>query len=317
MAPALFHLGAATGIHCVIADDSGWRDGAVTTALPPVCALARDTRKNLMFAGHAGSPSLSVLRAAPGDGQLALLGHYAPALGDIAALGVGPDGNWLTLLLRTGAVMALRLGTDGLPMGAPHKVLHASLPTTIAHDPRGRFALITDPGAHALLVLAQTGDAPPVLHRRIPRPGDGPWQAVFHPTRALVYLANARAGTVSACHWNTEHGHATGAQTLRPAVPGLHGPAGIAMAPDGRFLFVLDRGHSSLLTVAAQRGLGKMFPRRRDALPEAPGLLALAADGTALLCGNARELRGFRIEGRYAQLHETALPIGPDITCIA
>lgn len=159
-------------------------------------------------------------------------------------------------------------------------------------DPAGEFAIIADEAADLLCVLRRAGPAAPfVPHRRVPqRPGSGPIQAVFHPVLPVVFSCNAGNSTMTAHHWNRATGALAYAQTLRAlpsAFTGANRMIGIAISPDGRFLYAVHRGHDSIAVFAIQRGKGKMFLRAREVLPGAPpGPPVLNVAGTMMMLGD-------------------------------
>lgn len=184
--------------------------------------------------------------------------------------------------------------------GQPARDLLASQPG-VAVDPAGRFAIVPD-GAHdSLIVLRRDGtSALPggcfVKHRHVAqRAGAAPVQVVLHPSLAVAYACNGGLSTVTAHHWDSATGHLAFAQTLRSVPTGFTGantPVGIAISTDGRFLYVVNRGHDSIATFAIQRGKGKMFLRARTMLPAPPaGQPALDATGTTMTVPGAIPMR--------------------------
>ena len=157
-----------------------------------------------------------------------------------------------------------------------------------ATDPSGRFCMVADERGDRLLVFRSTGGVKPRVVAQ--RPGSGPIQIVFHPTIPVVYTCNAGNSTITAHHWDGAAGALAYAQSLR-AIPaaftGANRILGIAISPDGRYLYAVHRGHNSLAVFAIQRGKGKMFLRAREVLSAAPpGPPVLNVAGTMMMLGD-------------------------------
>ncbi len=157
-----------------------------------------------------------------------------------------------------------------------------------ALDPTGLYAIVADEAAHTLRILRRADPtAAFVPHRDVRQsPGSGPIQAVFHPSLARVLVCNAGDSSITAHRWDAATGSVIFAQN-RSVLPlnwqGANRCAGFALSADGRYLYVANRGHDSLLTVAVQRGKGKIFPRTREALAASPdGAPILDPAGTLL-----------------------------------
>lgn len=166
-----------------------------------------------------------------------------------------------------------------------------------AIDPTGLFAVIADEAADCLRILRRASpDAPFLPHRAVAqRPGSGPAQAVFHPLLPIVLVCNAGDSSVTAHRWDPAAGHLVFAQN-RGVLPlhfsGANRAMGFVLSLDGRYLYVANRGHDSLVTVAVQRGKGKIFPRLREALAAPPsGPPVLDASGIALCVPGAPPTR--------------------------
>lgn len=81
-------------------------------------------------------------------------------------------------------------------------------------------------------------------------PGSGPRHLVFHPTRPFAYLVEELTGTVSAYRY--DDGRLVFLQRLSTFVKGHKGEKGSAdihVSPDGRHLYVSNRGKVNNLTI--------------------------------------------------------------------
>ena len=124
-------------------------------------------------------------------------------------------------------------------------------------DPSGRWILSVDLGLDLVVVYelnVTTGRLTEVGQTRF-KAGAGPRHLVFHPNQQFVYVANELDSTVTVCTW--EAGRLTTGQTLSTLlIPSVvrNYPGEIAMSPDGRFVYVSNRGHNSVAVFAVESG---------------------------------------------------------------
>src|SRR5207245_7465729 len=95
------------------------------------------------------------------------------------------------------------------------------------------------------------------------RPGAGPRHIAFHPTLPLVFVANELDSTVATLRFDPERRTLSPVDT-RSTLPagwtGTNYPADIHVAPNGRRLYVSNRGHNSIavFSVAESTGSGAL-----------------------------------------------------------
>jgi 6-phosphogluconolactonase len=92
------------------------------------------------------------------------------------------------------------------------------------------------------------------------KPGAGPRHIAFHPNQRFAYVSNELDSTVTAFAWDGSLGALRPVQNLSTLPADFHGKsdaAHLAITPDGRFLYVSNRGHNSLAIyrVDAETGL--------------------------------------------------------------
>ncbi|MFI9547373.1 lactonase family protein [Streptomyces sp. NPDC052016] len=198
-----------------------------------------------------------------------------PAGAPVPVDGNGPthlsvfDGHVLTANYGSGSVTAVPVRPDGSLAPAASGVLRhtGSGPHTrrqqgphahqVQPDPTGRWAVSVDLGTDSVRVC-DLRDGAPVLHREFAlRPGSGPRHLAFHPGGAYAYVVNELTPSVTVCRWDAPDG------SLKPLaeVPVLPGaptgdayPSGVAVAPDGRFVWTATRGEDVLSVFAAEGG---------------------------------------------------------------
>ncbi|MEU6544758.1 lactonase family protein [Streptomyces sp. NPDC046859] len=283
-----------------------------------MAAVAADSGALTVLNGVRDVPDPSYLALAPGGDTLYAVSETAE--GAVAAYRVtgdaperigtpvgldasGPtylalhDGHVLTANYGSGSVTAVPVRSDGSLAEGPLAVLRhtGSGPYTprqqgphahqIQPDPSGRWIVSVDLGTDSVRVCTLS-DGDLALHREIAlRPGSGPRHLAFHPLRPYAYVVNELRPTVTVCHWDGDDG------TLKPltehpvlvdAPSGDAYPSGIAVSPDGRYVWVATRGEDVLSAFAVEgeelRLVGTVpcaghWPR---ALTEADGVLYVA-----------------------------------------
>ncbi|MEU3661789.1 lactonase family protein [Streptomyces sp. NPDC032940] len=235
-----------------------------------------------------GVPDPSYLALAPDGGTLYAVSETAdgavaayrvagdkpePAGRPVPVGGDGPThlslfaGHVLTANYGSGSVTAVPVRSDGtLARSASGVLRHTGSGPHVqrqqgphAHqvqpDPSGRWAVTVDLGTDSVRVCT-LADGAPTVHREIAlRPGSGPRHLAFHPDGDHAYVANELAPTVTVCRWDAADG------TLRPlaevqALPGAPAgdayPSGIAVSPDGRFVWTATRGEDVLSVFAVE-----------------------------------------------------------------
>src|SRR2546422_11403595 len=81
------------------------------------------------------------------------------------------------------------------------------------------------------------------------RPGAGPRPLAFPPTLPLVFVANELDSTVATLRFDGERGALSlldARSTVLAGWTGTNYPADIHVAPNGRTLYVSNRGHNSI-----------------------------------------------------------------------
>ncbi|GAA3243563.1 hypothetical protein GCM10020256_68510 [Streptomyces thermocoprophilus] len=123
--------------------------------------------------------------------------------------------------------------------------------------PSGGWLVSVDLGTDSVRVCTLDGGRP-VLRREIAlRPGSGPRHLAFHPSGRFAYVVNELSPTVTVCRWDAADGTLvplTETQVLPAAPAGDAYPSGIAVAPDGRFVWTATRGEDVLSVFAADAG---------------------------------------------------------------
>lgn len=190
-----------------------------------------------------------------------------PAGRPVSVNGDGPTflclyaGHVLTANYGSGSVTAVPVRADGTLARTPSGVLrhtgsgpHAQRQQSphahqVQPDPSGRWAVSVDLGTDSVRVCDLT-DGSPTVHREVAlRPGSGPRHLAFHPDGRHAYVVNELAPTVTVCRWDAADGvlqPLTEVSVLSGVPAGDAYPSGIAVSPDGRFVWTATRGEDVL-----------------------------------------------------------------------
>jgi len=223
------------------------------TAQGAVSAFAIDTgtgmltRLNEQPSGGGAPCFVSVDRS----GRALLVANYAG--GSVALLSIQMD---YTLAPAASVVQHTGTGPNAERQEAPHA--HCILP-----DPSNRFALAADLGADRVFVYRLDLEGRSLRHIEegdaVMRPGAGPRHIAFHPTLPLVFVADELDSTVATLRFDPERRTLSPVDT-RSTLPagwtGTNYPADIHVAPNGRRLYVSNRGHNSIAVFSVAESTG-------------------------------------------------------------
>jgi len=145
----------------------------------------------------------------------------------------------------------------------------------------------------------------------VARPGAGPRHLVFHPDGQRAYLVNELNSTVTALAYDAANGQFSEVQTLSALPAGYVGAnscADVHVAPDGRFLYVSNRGHNSIAVFGIEAHSGLLSPVQDvDTQGQTPRNFTLAPTGSLLLVANqnSNKVVSFRVNQQTGLLTAT------------
>ena len=190
-------------------------------------------------------------------------------------------------------------------------------------DPSGQFALAADLGLDQILIYrlksgSLTPADPPFA---LTAPGAGPRHLTFDASGRFVYACMELNGTVSVYAY--ESGTLREIQTL-PTLPddfsGANTTSEVCLTPDGRFLYVGNRGHESLAIFEVSTETGKLTALGHEPTRgKHPRHFNIDPTGQFLIAANAHtdNVVVFRIDKETGQLEFTGSEIRvPAATCI-
>ena len=299
-------------------------------ANPSLFTLRGDHR--VLYSVHGGRDHLTAFTIDPQSGHLRLLSQM-PSQGNNpvdTALDSGAR-HLVVANYGSGSVAVLPLEPDGrlLPVHqvyelpgkpGPDPVQQASShPHAVIFDPTGGYVIVPDKGFDCTFVFrfdAATGRIEPTAQGPVAsRPGAAPRHCIFHPSQPVLYVNNELDSTVTVYGWDGATGALTEAQvvsTLPPEHVGKNTTAEIAVAPDGRFLYVSNRGRDdiALFSIAADGRLG--FLGTTPTGGKRPRFFTLDPTGEFLFAANqdSDDITAFRVDKATGQITPTGQRAG-------
>ena len=197
---------------------------------------------------------------------------------------------------------------------------------SIMLDPTGSLALVADLGKDQVLVYGfdrSVGQLKALSEIDMP-PGSGVRHTVFHRAKPFAYANMELTSSVSSFSYDLKTGrfHAMETQsTLPDGWEGLKAVSEIRITPDGRFVYVANRGHDSIAVFAVDQESGKLtlagheptrgkFPRNFNIDPT--GRFLIAANQ------NSGNIVVFRIDQQTGLLTFTGSEVKvPKPVCVA
>ena len=302
----------------------------IAAETPNPSFIAFDRKRRLLFAVNetdafdgqrTGAVSAFSIDAA--TGALTLLNQRAS--NGTAPCHLVPDRDNRHVLVAnygSGSVAVLPVGSDGRLGAATDVVQHTGRSVNpdrqtgphahcVTLDPANRFAFVCDLGLDKILTYrfdAQRGTLTPGDPAfTAVKPGAGPRHMVFRPDGRFAYVVNEMHSTIAAFTYDGAAGSLKELQTVstKPEhFDGANTGAEIDVHPTGKYLYVSNRGHNSVvlfsidpgkgtLTYIEEQGTGGSTPRHFGIEPSAKHLaIANQNSDTVLACridaGNGR-----------------------------
>lgn len=239
---------------------------------PSLFTLRRD--HSVLYSVHGAREMMSAFRVDAATGRLELINQIPCGGVNPVDSALDPSERFLIVpnysssnvavigLAANGALQAVEQvfelpGTTG--PNTAHQ--HGAMPHGVIFDASGRFVIVPDKGRDAVFIFRFTAGRI-ALHQQMPaRPGSAPRHCTFHPQFPVLYVNNELDSTVTVYRWDRDIGAISPAQIIATAPPGFparNTTAEIAASPDGRFLYVSNRGHDSIACFAVAAGSGRL-----------------------------------------------------------
>lgn len=176
----------------------------------------------------------------------------------------------------------------------PHRRQKGPHPHGVAPDPSGGFLLVPDMGADRVFIFRLDADERRLSPAEMPYlqlpPGSGPRLLVFDRRGRFAYLLTELSAEVFVLEWDRDSGRLTQKHNVKLDRDNAeHDPsaAAIQLSPDGRHLYVSNRGDHTLRVYAIDPETGSLTEFQRvDAGGERPWSLDLSPSGRWLMVAN-------------------------------
>ncbi len=197
----------------------------------------------------------------------------------------------------------------------------------IEASPDNRFLLIADLGLDEVLLYrfdAANGSITPNQPAFVRlKPGAGPRHIAFHPNGKFVFVAGEVDSTVTSFSFDAKKGtlkQLAVLSTLPADYSGRNDVAEIAVHPNGKFLYVSNRGHDSIAVFAIDRSKGTLaFVAHVPTGGKEPRHFAIDPTGKYLLAENqlSDNIAEFHIDPHTGKLTPTSEVISlPSPVCL-
>jgi 6-phosphogluconolactonase len=283
--------------------------------------------------------AVNAFRITEPDGSLVKINARSSGGLGVCHVSIDPTGkNVLVANYSGGSCSVLPIQPDGSLAPASFTQKHtgssihpkrqtAAFTHSINCDPAGRFAIVADLGMDKILIYRFDASAGTLTPNDPPfvaiEPGGGPRHFTFHPSGKFAYADLELSNKVVAFQYDADKGALKEIQTLSTLPDGFTGESTtseILTTPDGRFLYVGNRGHDSLAIFSIDPASGKLTAIGHESTRgKVPRNFNIDPTGTYLLAANLQtgNVVVFRINRETGQLEFTGSEIKvPEPICI-
>ncbi|OAI47930.1 hypothetical protein AYO44_08320, partial [Planctomycetaceae bacterium SCGC AG-212-F19] len=279
-------------------------------------ALGVDPQKKYLFASLRSNSTIASFRIDPATGKLKPLGSAALGKGENAAF-VGTDrtGRWLlSASYNAGKLFVHKLNDDGTIVTPPvETVATAQTAHSVFTDRDNRFVFVPHVAPNAVYQfkldaatgkLTDAGKAPGGADKA------GPRHLAFHPTQPMAFTSDESGNSITAYRLDPNTGLKP-VQTLSTLPADFTGKnlstADVKVHPNGKFVWVSNRGHDSLAGFAIDSS-GKLTSIGQTPTEKTPRSFDIDPDGRFIFGAGegSGKLAVFRVDpdtGKLTRLH--------------
>jgi 6-phosphogluconolactonase len=289
-------------------------------------SLGIDPRKKFFVASLRTTSKLASFEIDPKSGKLKALGDVDLGKGQNAAF-VGTDrtGRWvISASYMAGKVVVHRLGDDGkIQPPAVDAVTTAVTAHSFGIDRDNRFVFVPHVAPNAVYQfkldpatgkLGDAGKAPGGAEKA------GPRHFALHPTLNLAFTSDETGNSITAYRVEPETGlkPVQTLSTLPADFKASNTTADVKIHPNGKFVWVSNRGHDSLAGFAID-GAGKLSALDRTPTEKTPRSFDIEPDGRYLFGAGegSGKLAVFKVDpetGKLARVH--TVDVGKSLTWV-
>lgn len=279
---------------------------AVTNCPAEPAGMAVSADGRVLYVSLRSTGQLAAYLIGFDDGRLELI-NVVDAGDDPAFMLPDKSGQFLlSAYYLSDKVCVHRLEKNGAISSQPlQTVLTADKAHGIAFDSQQRFAFVTHTGANRIYQFqfdSASGQLSPSQPPFVATPpADHPRHIVMHPSDRWAYTSNEAGDSISLYEVASDTGTLRRLQTL-PTIPAdvdgnLNSTARCEMTPDGRFVFVANRGHDSLAGFAIDQRTGRLTALGQTATEPVPRSFTFSSDGHFLYAAGqaSGRLAAFRV----------------------
>jgi 6-phosphogluconolactonase len=292
--------------------------------------LAFGPGRRTLYTVHGDQSEVSAFRVDPHDGTLTALNRQSTEGRNPVHLAFDRTGRFLVVAnYATGTLASLPVGADGslepicdlltLPgeIGSHRTQQTAAHPHQVLPDPTGAYLIVPDKGLDRIFTIQCDGVTGKlrVAAQIASRPGAGPRHGVFHPGASIFYAANELDSSVTTHRYDPATGELT-PQSVIPTLPtdffGDSTVAAIDITPDGRFVYLSNRGHDSIVVCAVEPCSFTLRPVGwTNTRGTTPRFITLDPTGRSLFVANetSNDIVAFHIDPANGQLTPADLKV--------
>ena len=188
-------------------------------------------------------------------------------------------------------------------------------PHSIVLDPAEHYAFVADLGLDKMMIYKFNSTSGKLTPNKPPfvkvKAGGGPRHFVFHPSGKFAYTNLELTSEVTAFKYDAKRGNLKQFQTITTLPKGFSGKnanAGICITPDGRFLYVSNRGHNSIAIFSINAKSGKLTMLRNESTRgDVPQTIKIDPTGNYIIVTDKRagHVSSFRINQKTGLLSYT------------
>ncbi len=332
----VYRWDAATGHAALLSHTEGVVNPSYLAVAPDGKHVYACTDSRMLGAG-----SISAFSFDRENGALHLV-NKQPSGGDNPVyVSVHSSGRWAVMGMYTGGTLsAFPIQPDGSLLPYRQNIQHTghSIDTvrqakshvhSVVFPPDERYLYVQDLGTDKITIyrwgdtaqgralLQMAGDVAAI-------PGSGPRHLTFHPNGKYAYLAEEMGGNVDVYRYHPESGKLDSLQRISSHVADTKGPfagADIHVSPDGRFLYVSNRGSENSITIFSidtATGILRTVGYQ-SVLGKEPRNFTLDPSGHFLLVANqvSNNIVIFRVDRETGLLHVTGEELAvPSPSCL-